>query len=483
MKEKIYKYIVERKRGVPSKEIIEKFFHVLDHYPQQMESIIESMLKDDPRFVRDEVGQWFVQKRYEKQDLTDVVFTIVEFEIVPINQKSKIPVLLGIIQIQNLKLIYNQLFSLEIPADISKQLKQHIDHKVSEISLELSFAKYFDEIYHKLERTVVVAYAPSKIMTTLNYFFRSRIGLELELETISLVSLARKMIPGIKIRSIEDIAKKLSISFPYPLDLTSRINLIYEIFSHFIDVLIQTDVKNLEDLKLFIESTTTWIDFTNYSFNKDYIKNLPMTPGIYLLKNKQGQIFYVGKAKNLKSRVESYFINRSEMDEKTKSILSKISDLTYEEVGSELEALLLENEYINKYRPELNTQIKIHPLDISKYKTKKMILFLQGTTENEIVLFLVNGTNAIEKIKINLKENLDWDKLKDEINQIFFEFGELDGEYSFEQIEIIWRWFSLNHQYINFIDIEKCGSLEDCLEMVKKYCADENLLSEKIFYL
>ncbi len=207
-----------------------------------------------------------------------------------------------------------------------------------------------------------------------------------------------------------------------------------------------------------------------------------MTPGIYLLKNKQGQIFYVGKAKNLKSRVESYFINRSQMDEKTKSILSKISDLTYEEVGSELEALLLENEYINKYRPELNTQIKIHPLDISKYKAKRIILFLQGITENEIVLFLVNGTNAIEKIKINLKENPDWDKLKDKINQIFFEFGKLDDESSFEQIEIIWRWFSLNHQYINFIDIEKCGSLEECLEMVKKYSADENLLSEKIFY-
>jgi len=70
------------------------------------------------------------------------------------------------------------------------------------------------------------------------------------------------------------------------------------------------------------------------------------------------------------------------MDEKGKSILTRIFDLTYEQVGSELEALLFENLYINEFQPDLNTQVKIHPLDISKYQTKQIILFLPGITEH-----------------------------------------------------------------------------------------------------
>ena len=77
------------------------------------------------------------------------------------------------------------------------------------------------------------------------------------------------------------------------------------------------------------------------------------------------------------------------MDEKGKSILERIVDLAYEPVGSELEALLLENRYINEFQPDLNTQIKIHPLDLSKYQGRQMILFLPGTTEVEIVLFFL----------------------------------------------------------------------------------------------
>lgn len=195
----------------------------------------------------------------------------------------------------------------------------------------------------------------------------------------------------------------------------------------------------------------------------------------------QGKIFYVGKAKNLKSRVESYFVNRFEMDEKGKAILNRIVDLTYEQVGSELEALLLENQYINEFQPDLNTQVKIHPLDISKYKTKQMILFLPGITEDEIVLFFVNEVCKIERYLINrLKPN--WQALQREVKHFFFDPSKGKNIFSSEQIEILWRWFAVHQETINFIDVPLCGGLDTCVKMVKKYCGDERLFLDKIFY-
>ena len=77
MKEKIYKYIIEKNSTVTTQEIIEQFFHVYDQYPPQMETIVESMLDNDPRFVRDEIGEWFIPKKHEEQDLAEISFSIV----------------------------------------------------------------------------------------------------------------------------------------------------------------------------------------------------------------------------------------------------------------------------------------------------------------------------------------------------------------------------------------------------------------------
>ena len=87
LKEKIYSYIKERDQGVPPQEISEKFFHVLGQYPPGMDRIIESILQDDPRFVRDEIGEWHVQKKHVEPSLAEVEFSIAEIESLLIDSK------------------------------------------------------------------------------------------------------------------------------------------------------------------------------------------------------------------------------------------------------------------------------------------------------------------------------------------------------------------------------------------------------------
>ncbi|KAA6342711.1 UvrABC system protein C [termite gut metagenome] len=90
---------------------------------------------------------------------------------------------------------------------------------------------------------------------------------------------------------------------------------------------------------------------------KDIVDSLPEKPGVYQYLNTERTIIYVGKAKNLKRRVYSYFSKEHEIG-KTRILVSKIADIRYVVVNSEEDALLLENNLIKKYRPRYNVLLK-----------------------------------------------------------------------------------------------------------------------------
>mgnify|MGYP003551859237 CR=1 FL=1 len=86
---------------------------------------------------------------------------------------------------------------------------------------------------------------------------------------------------------------------------------------------------------------------------KPIVQSLPEKPGCYQYLNTNGQVIYVGKAKNLKRRVSSYFI-KEQQTYKTKLLVKQIADIKYIVVNSEWDALLLENNLIKKYKPKYN---------------------------------------------------------------------------------------------------------------------------------
>jgi excinuclease ABC subunit C len=88
------------------------------------------------------------------------------------------------------------------------------------------------------------------------------------------------------------------------------------------------------------------------------LRALPGKPGVYLFKDKEGKIIYVGKAANLKSRVRSYFGTLSNLPSKTQRLVSNIEDLEFVITSSEQEALILECDTIKRYAPKFNASLK-----------------------------------------------------------------------------------------------------------------------------
>ncbi len=91
---------------------------------------------------------------------------------------------------------------------------------------------------------------------------------------------------------------------------------------------------------------------------KDYIANLPSDAGIYKFFDKENTIIYVGKAKNLKNRVSSYFTDSKQHSRKTLRLVSQIIHIEFTVVGTEKDALLLENSLIKEYQPKYNILLK-----------------------------------------------------------------------------------------------------------------------------
>ena len=133
---------------------------------------------------------------------------------------------------------------------------------------------------------------------------------------------------------------------------------------------------------------------------------LPDNPGCYLYKDNIGEIIYVGKAKNLKNRVKSYFTGTH--NKKTQTLVSKIEDLEYIIVNSEKEALLLENNLIKKYRPYFNIRLKddkSYPyLMITKEEHPRLLMTRKYKKSNKNIYF---GPYVDIKSAMEVKKTLD----------------------------------------------------------------------------
>lgn len=90
----------------------------------------------------------------------------------------------------------------------------------------------------------------------------------------------------------------------------------------------------------------------------DKLKNLPLSPGVYLHKDDAGKIIYVGKAKNLRNRVRSYFQSGRGHDHKTRELVRRIADLEFIVTDTEVEALVLESNLIKQHKPRFNVLLK-----------------------------------------------------------------------------------------------------------------------------
>lgn len=231
------------------------------------------------------------------------------------------------------------------------------------------------------EDCVMVAHNASFDYRVLKTEFH-RLGYNFEKSTLCTVELSKKLIPNMPSYSLGKLVRSLGI----PISDRHRASG---------DALATLSLLKLlltKDLDKEIVSKNIKVETKNKISPKhlDIIEKLPFTTGIYYIFNKEGNIIYIGKSKNIRKRITQHLVGKSR---KELNIQNAIFEVSYEETGNELLALLIENEAIKKHKPIYNRALRKSLFlwglfeDVTKENYLSLTISKLNTNKKEITSF------------------------------------------------------------------------------------------------
>jgi DNA polymerase-3 subunit epsilon len=182
---------------------------------------------------------------------------------------------------------------------------------------------------------------------------RALSGTPFDRPSICTLRLARRLLPGLRRRSLDSVAGALGISCWDRHRALPDARIAAEILCVFLERLAERNVTRLDDLLEFQRSAVDGRPFVVH-VPRARLDEAPMTPGVYHLLGNDGRLLYVGKAVRLRERLASYFTNARGHSSKTLALIRQVYDFRVTETGSELGASLLEARQIRELRPPFN---------------------------------------------------------------------------------------------------------------------------------
>ena len=317
-----------------------------------------------------------------------------------------------------------------------------------------------------------------------------RLGYEFELPQLCTVMLSKKLIPGIKSYKLGNLVKSLGIPISNRHRASGDALATVELFK----ILLLKDSKKeiLTKLILYKERSnkSKWFEILN---------KLPNETGVYYLYSFDGKLIYIGKSKNIKNRVNQHLIGKSN---KSLNIQLEISDVSFEKTGSELIALLKENNEIKKHKPKFNkklkTVIKKFALEVCDNKSGNKFLRIVHYSDDQNYLECysslkianrrleklnkIYGINGISKKDDSLITILINDLNYKHQNMLIIGKGRNVNEKSVIMIKdynyLGYGFFNLNHQINNLEILEslliKNEYVENSKELILNYLRKNN---------
>lgn len=183
-------------------------------------------------------------------------------------------------------------------------------------------------------------------------------------ETICTLRLARRLLRGLRSKGLSALADFYGIKIENRHRALGDARATALVLQHFLtQIEYEHGPQALPDLLRF--QYRTYAPARNQNKHLIRIRNevlpqVPVSPGVYFMKDRKGQVIYVGKAKSLKSRVRSYFTSIEAHPKRTRNLVDNIADVEWRELGSELEALLEESRLIKELKPRFNRALRFY---------------------------------------------------------------------------------------------------------------------------
>jgi len=217
-------------------------------------------------------------------------------------------------------------------------------------------------------------------------------------------------------------------------------------------------------------------DFDRVGFGPELLAELPPRPGVYRFFDRDGELLYVGKAKNLKTRVASYFGRRAKRRKRFPELLSRLYTLTCEEKGSELAALLAEQEVIRTENPAVNVTRRVHH---RRPTEGDFVLFLPGETEGEVVLHFVSLGQPVGRVVTNTRAR-GMREVRAALREAFR--APEPPPVAEEDARIVESWLRRETDHANWLDLTEVRGQSEAARLVKDYLTDPELFTGKVYH-
>jgi predicted GIY-YIG superfamily endonuclease len=240
---------------------------------------------------------------------------------------------------------------------------------------------------------------------------------------------------------------------------------------------------DLESLSAWIEAGKPKLDFSRFAFSREFLKDIPEHPGVYIMRNRAGDIIYVGKSGNLKRRLRSYFTTRALKDPKIAKIHGQLHTLEFTAAASEVEALVMEMRLIRDFRPQFNLQAAVHERPPRYGRLRNMIILdLEDPEAQKATAYLVRDSLFAGRERVRLGSN-PGRRLRARVRSVYFaRRAKRKGPGEEWEREIISRWLSSNLKRLTAVDVDGAGDYASVIRQLRACLRDPDALSNKIYY-
>ena len=443
VKDRIYAFLEERDTGVQAEVLASEALGLHGARGSIADKVVRAAIDDDSRFVCDNSGMWYLRPPGQGRTLQEVSFFC--FGLIP-SADAEVYALAGRkVQVGGRETLFPTV-------------------RIRRGDREESLDSYAEEV----RDAIPAGFQWSRMKRDLNRLSRLMMGKAIVDSGICLFRLGRRFYPDVRLHSVEDLAAAMGLSFVSDRGAEGEASLQADVLLHLLDRCEEEGLDTIEAVTAALYPDPVPIHFDAYAFDEVFLSALPELPGVYMMRDREGGVIYVGKAVNLRQRVGSYFARRSERPEKTQQILDRIWSMEVETVGSELEALLLEAKLIALCQPEFNKQIDVHKRDAALGNLKNVVLILPSAELDCVDLFCVVDGASFAQVRAR-KDLCDWEAVEQVLHELYFIAElELDLETG-ASFEILKSWMVAKRDAVNWVDMDRSGSPDDALRIVREY--------------
>lgn len=413
------------------------------------DKVVRAAVAGDPGFVCDSGGMWYLKSSGRETALREIAFVCV-----------------GLVPSANAEV--HALAGRKVQMDGRETLFPPVRIRMGErAETWVSYAEFAKD-------AVLVGFQWPKVQRAVNGLSRAAMGEAIAESGICLFRLGRRFYPDVNLHGVEDLAAAIGLSFVADRGAEGEASLQADVLLHLLGQCASAGIQTLEALTAALYPDPVPVRFDAYAFDEAFLSALPESPGVYIMRDREGRAIYVGKAVNLRTRVGSYFANRAERPEKTRRILDRIWSMEVETVGSELEALLLEAKLIALCQPEFNTQVDVHSREVD-LGANNQVLILPSSEPECVELFCIADGTSFQQVRAR-KDLRDWEAAQRRLYQLYFDAHVEPDLETGAPFEILKSWLGAKRDSVNWVDMDSAGSADNALRIVSEYvqhCEDE----------